>query len=185
MIENIDNKPIAIICGPRTGSTVLSDYLARQYDLTNFEEAYSSLSGAQVAVDLSTNPRFLFNVKYPQINQSNVDDIMRLYNQSFRIRLRRRDVVKQIASLYLILVRQISDYKTHQSLDVYDISINEQKLLWCVNSVKKCNHGLDTWPHPVDADIFYEDLKFDNTSFQIYHKPTNYDLLLDRVQKLI
>ena len=83
MIKNIHNKPIAIICGPRTGSTVLSDYLARQYNLTNYEEAYSSLNNSQGAVNISNDPKFLFNVKYPQINESNVDKIMNFYNKSF------------------------------------------------------------------------------------------------------
>ena len=39
-INNHENKPITIVCVPRSGSTALSDELAKQYNLTNFEEAF-------------------------------------------------------------------------------------------------------------------------------------------------
>lgn len=185
MILNIDNKPIAIVCAQRTGSTALSDCLARQYNLTNFEEAFHP-EYPQSAVDLSMQPRFLFNVKHDQINNSNFHQILNLYNQSFRIRLRRRDVVKQIASYYLLFVTKIPHYKNQTPpASLNEIDINMKQLSYCVQSIKKCNHGLDTWSHPVDADLFYEDLNFENTVLHVYPKPSNYNVLIELVTKML
>ena len=185
MILNIDNKPIAIICAQRTGSTALSDCLARQYNLTNFEEAFHP-DCPQSAVDLSNTSRFLFNIKHDQINDSNFQQIINLYNQSFRIRLRRRDVVKQIVSYYLLCSTKIPHYRNPPSQETHnEVHIDMKLLSYCVRAIKNCNQGLDDWSHSVDADLFYEDLTFNNTVLHVYPKPSNYSVLIELVTKML
>ena len=189
MISNPQNKPIAIICAQRTGSTAVSDCLAKQHNLTNFEEAFHP-DWPQSAIELSKNDRFLFNFKYDQLGESNFDQIMNLYNQSFRVRLRRRDVVKQIASWYLICLTQIPHYRKQPPESVYNavdnqINIDTDLLPYCIQTIKHCNHGLDTWPHPIDADLYYEDLDLNTSSLYINPKPSNYSLLVDTITKLL
>jgi LPS sulfotransferase NodH len=189
MISNPQNKSIAIICAPRTGSTAVSDCLAKQYNLTNFEEAFHP-AWPQSAIELSKNNKFLFNLKYDQLNKSNFNQIMNLYNQSFCVRLRRRDVVKQIASNYLMVQTKIPHYRKQPPQSVYNkvnnqIDMDIDVLHHCIRTIKHCNHGLDTWPHPIDVDLFYEDLDLNSSSLYIYPKPSNYSLLVDTITKLM
>jgi translation elongation factor EF-G len=181
MIDNRKNLPICVVCAPRTGSTALSDQLARQYNLTNFEEAFHP-QYPQVVQQLLDTPRYLFNFKIDQLNNQNQKTILELYKNSHTIRLRRRDLVKHIASYYLLCYTKIPHYRNNDTIPSYQINIDQNLLKQVVDATLYFNRKLDQWEHPVDTELYYEDLQLKTTSLQVYPKPSNYDDLLAEIK---
>lgn len=183
-VNNHENKPIAIVCVTRSGSTALSDELGKQYNLTNFEEAFHPCF-PQSLNELENEPRFLFNIKCTQLNDDNKERFMHLYNKSYRIRLQRKDSVLRTASNYMLKTTGIPHYRQPPPNLTYRIVIDHKLLDRIIHQVKIEDLKLSNWPYPIDEELYYEDLIFEHTSLHVYPKPENYQDLIDLIsQKL-
>jgi hypothetical protein len=107
------------------------------------------------------------------------------------IRIRRRDIVKQCVSLYIELQRNIWGYykdfinqKEIDSLTDTSLPINQSMIKHCVKRITKVNGELNSLSYVFDQDVWYEDLVFDET-FIITPKPNNYDIIKEKIEKIL
>ena len=205
----ITRFPIIIVCSPRTGSTALLLHLANKYKLNNFGEIFMGIkdimhSSSKIKEDIlndrkkyfdlrkKDDPNFVLKIMPKEINAfSSYDNL--LQTNCYKIKLFRKSVIDQIASLYIAQhTRKFHNYdnEVHEN---YDVEINKIDLIDCIESITHSNFLCDKLPYSYDSEIAYEDLQFiPNTygttrkSNHTYtHKPNNYVELCDSIRKLI
>ena len=80
---------------------------------------------------------------------------------AYRIRLLRRDIFRQVISYYVAFVRDKYMYhNVHR--DIYfgeEIKLEKDILLHKFEEIKRYNNSSLSFPHPIDLELFYEDLQ--------------------------
>jgi hypothetical protein len=186
---NINKFPIIILSSPRTGSTFLANMLSKSYpDLKLFLEPdetdsmldFSKYSNINNQYILKFHSRTLF--KFPEhINQKIFS------NDAFLIRLRRRNIIDQISSLYIELYRNIWNYNL-KTVEIYKdekIIIDNNIINKAIHNTKMYNHSIDTLKINYNLDLYYEDLieEFGNLSFTyVTPKPINHNEIYQAIQ---
>lgn len=186
--------PIVLISSPRSGSTPLAYHLKNKYKIELFNETFSlhsinsnteSINEERIrllALLKNNESKFILKIhlddlkKYP-------DEIIKLIetHNCYLIRVRRKDLLKQCVSLYIESYRNIWGYYKNfidkdkiDNLISTDIPLRYYKIKQCANRIVKINDELNSLPYVIDQDVWYEDLKFDDT-FIITPKPKNYN----------
>jgi len=183
MIKLPNNKSILILSSPRTGSTLLGQFLSNQLGYKFFNEPslnQKNLNDFFIYKDL--NNFFVLKEHYRSF--------VRHYNKNFIndnifvIRIRRKNIVEQVISNYIAVSRKKFVYLNDIEPDV--ISLNDNYLLENFNYIGKQNKDLDNIPFVINCDIFYEDLNIDEGFDTIpTPKPKNYDELKNWAHKLL
>lgn len=170
----ITKFPVIIFASPRTGSTALLYYIHQLYPE----------NVAFCEPDLKDIDSFL---KYSQSNTNYILKLMattlELYPSSqvlspdnFFIRIRRKNILNQIASNYVARERNTWGYTaTDATVNTSPIDINEEKIQESINILRKNNECVNNVPVKFDLDLFYEDLpKINDERYVITPKPSNY-----------
>ena len=187
---NINKTPIVIISSPRTGSTALGSYLSKVFpnikyfpepdftdklDLIEFEKHF--LLGNDFILKAHA-----FN--FPNYNPEIVK-LVCYTDLTYKIRIRRKDIAKQIASLYIAQERG-EKYHFKYPSDLNDtISIDKIKILKCIDYIVNKNKILENSDIQFDLDLFYEDIDIPDNNYYIVPKPTNYNNLYEIVKLLL
>jgi len=196
MFNNI-KFPTLIISSPRTGSTILGDYISQIYSHVKFfSEPHLNKNHYVEFLEYSKNSKdFILKIHAMDLHHYNIN-----LKDFYLIRLRRREIVNQIASLYLAQIRNkfggynpdCLDYKQYTELAVrYDFKLLDR----IINRTLKSNGHLNRFDHDskvlLDLDLWYEDFNFDlnkvnfdvndllNRKYRVFKTPlpTNYDML--------
>jgi len=185
---NINKFPIIILSSPRTGSTFLANMLSKSYpDLKLFLEpddnimlSFSKYSNINNQYILKFHLSVLF--KYPEHIKHKI-----FSNDAFLIRLRRRNIIDQISSLYIEMYRKVWDYNL-KTIEIYKdekIIIDNNIINKAIHNTKMYNHSIDTLKINYNLDLYYEDLieEFGNLSFTyITPKPINHHEIYQAIQ---
>ena len=188
----ITKTPILILSTPRTGSTVLGSYIKSLYgkDIPYIVEPdYSGQAELNCFYKYFNNfsKQFILKCHYINLDRYDTDIINYLMNESFKIRIRRKDFVKQFASLYIAISRnKLWHFRNTQELNLVDtIDIDITTIKQYIPYLKRANYELDRSLINFDLDLYYEDLPtIDNTGYYITPKPANYDELLATIKEL-
>lgn len=204
MFDNIDKFPVLILCSPRSGSDALGFYLEtllRSKGHTNIK----FVGEPDFIEHINTNPnleglerlyrayektnRFIVKMLYYKFEEFCRQDVKeRLLNESYKIRLRRRDVVKQIASNYIS--RKIKKFHFTREDDSsliekpLDMANDAEMLTKLILGYKKTNAMLDNTEINFDLDLYYEDLPPMDTKYVVSKKPANYDEICRNIKLL-
>jgi hypothetical protein len=193
-----DSEKIIIISSPRTGSTSLGQSIA----IDNNKEFYCEPGHNKISfesfVNIQSDPNSKFVLKLHAL-----DFYDHAYNKSLRkdvkiqwIRIRRRNIIEQIASEYIAVNRKKWWYNARNEYD-YDsniIEINKDLIAWRIRIIKKFNKFLDTFETPqdikFDKDLWYEDIEDElrlrtDISSVPTPLPENYSELLLNIEKLL
>lgn len=185
-------KPTTLILSsPRTGSTMLGEYV----------KTCSVYPGARYFIEPSYTGKleefqkyfaisklFVLKAHYSHLDQYGTDIVEYLLKHAFLIRIRRRDIVKQIASFYIAQARQFKWHFTQpEELAMNDIvPIKHNNLASTVEEIFEFNNAIDSSTIKFDLDLYYEDLpKIQNTKYFLTPQPQNYQELLAEVEKLV
>jgi hypothetical protein len=188
MIE-ISKWPAVIFTSYRTGSTSFGFKLVNQNPGTIFfnEPAYHGGIEMEQFTQMFDASNYLVKVmgdtvikpswEVPQHPAYQTEQMMS--DRFYKIKLCRRDEVRQIASYYLARVReQWSYYNTEADNPEYlkPVEINLALLKRAIAIIKYNNEVIDT----IDSDVtvYYEDLTNFDDNFKLTPKPSNYDDLL-------
>ena len=100
----------------------------------------------------------------------------------FRIRLHRKDTVKQIASLYIAKMRK-KWFMSKEDLNIpYTVEMDEVVLKECISFIQDSNRALASTDIKFDLELYYEDLpELPNMVFLRETKPNNYDEVIETV----
>lgn len=171
-----------IIAGPRTGSTALGHYI---FDNTaNIKYFCEPDLTTEYLVEFlnfyESNNNFVLKVmpdhfvkRYPT---RTIDRL--LLNNTFKIKLKRKDKAAQVASLYIAEQRNLWHFDTfhlpeYEYLRDQPLDINLDKVKECVRRVLYADRLLDMYQ--VDLELNYEDLALIETNKSLTPNPNNYD----------
>lgn len=173
-LSNIEKFPIIILSSPRTGSTSLGDFLSKKYNIVYYCEPNGNFLPIKEEYILKFHARDL--KKYPSQIISKI-----FKNDCFLIRIRRRNLVSQIASNYVSLKRGRWNYKSDTVLEPESMEIDNDLVDISIKTVKIYNQHLETLIVNYDMDLYYEDIILDiqATDYVITPKPLFYDELKD------
>lgn len=195
MFNNI-KFPTLIISSPRTGSTILGDYISQLNDHVKFfSEPHLDRDHYSEFLEYSKNSNnYILKFHARDLHHYDVN-----LTDFYLIRLRRHDIVNQIASYYLADIRNKfggynpdhDEYKNYMNSMVdYDFKL----LNIVINSTIKFNRCLDNFDRDFsvtfDQDLWYEDLNFDldksiHDNYRVFKTayPKNYHLLKIMISK--
>lgn len=187
-------RPIVIFSTPRTGSTVLGEYvksLCNDPDLVYFlEPDYRGFAGIEEFEDhCKQSKNFIVKLHYMHLYRygRTMANYLTMSDQVYRIRIRRRDVVQQIASFYIALARQNKWHFKHEDQpDHAAIIVDPAKLNQAKWHILHSNKELDTTSVKFNMDLFYEDLpKIEDPKYRPTPEPANYIEVLQAVRDIL
>jgi len=178
--------PLLILAAPRSGSTALGQYLLNYFPTASYiPEPDWILHKSNVMKSFIDNIKdhnhnFIVKIlfyRFKWFYDKDTKDFL-LSSTTSKIRLRRRDVVSQMASLYIAMYRNwIYHYLDKNNLNQHDpIEIkDDQNMDWVIHEILNANKLLDNCDIKFDLDLYYEDLpSLDGTGFNKTPLPENY-----------
>ena len=187
---NITKTPILIISSPRTGSSVLGSYLQTLYDVPYFKEP--DYTGGKEMTDFydyfSQSKNFILKIHYIHLNRYRSDITNYLIENAYKIRIRRKNIVEQIASFYIATERGLRwHFRNTDQLNLVDtLNIDIAKIKQNILYIKYANYKLKSAPINFDLDLYYEDLpEMTDAGYYIVPKPSNYNELLSTITELV
>jgi hypothetical protein len=171
----ITKLPVIIYASPRTGCSVVGTILARKFNsLIYFNEplgknvdptTFINHARSHKSYIIKTMAYDVFDSGVIQGLQKHHPEIAEdLQYNGFKIRVRRRNLIDQLASNYIATSRDLwmynkhtNDLQTIQDFSKEIISIDEQSIKQNIQIIKVRNHSIDNIPVDVDLDLWYED----------------------------
>lgn len=184
--------PILILSTPRTGSTVLGEYLKLKYNISQFfiEPDYVKHANAGEMTRLNdlfrTSKKFILKFHYFRIHLYDKEIIDYMLYNAYKIRIRRKDFVKQVTSFYIAQSRG-DKWHFRNNIQLNDtIIIDTDKINDAIRFLKETNEKLDRCDIKFDEDIWYEDLpNVSMTSFRRTPEPINYNEIVETVKNIL
>jgi len=184
--------PIIILTAPRTGSTVLGSYIQSMYNKEIKYFLEPDYNGQKEVDNFSNYSKqsnnFIFKCHFIFLHKYDRELIDHLLSKAYKIRLRRRDFIKQVASLEIAHCRkQRWHYTSKYHLWLNDtVPIDIESIKQNITFLREANSSLDNANINFDLDLYYEDFpKINNAGFYITPKPLNYNELLDIIKSLV
>lgn len=187
----ITKTPVLILSTPRTGSTVLGMYIksiCEHPDTLYWPEPDDTGHLDKFLRYFKYSKYFILKTHYINLHRYGTDVVDYLLDEPYKIRIRRKDFIKQIASLHTAIVRNKGyHFRDKDQLNLVDtIPIDVEHIQTHIDYLKDANAMLDNAPINFDLDLYYEDLpEINDSGFYITPKPSNYDELLDTIKKLV
>lgn len=205
---DVPRFPVVIVASPRTGSTALLKYLANKYSVMGFGEIFKNIidliNSDPVTYKKTLKQREIYS-NYKKLNRtdyilklmpgeityfSKYEDLLQS-KDCFKIRLSRKSLINQVASLYIAeSTKNFHTYSTDQ-LKNYEVKIDKINLIHCIERISNSNFLVKNIKCDYDLDIDYEDLgyleeiKGEQAHTIIFHKPTNFEEVKKAITDLI
>lgn len=195
--------PIVVFSTPRVGSTAISQFIRSKCSKNLeyfFEPDYLESSLKDFTNHFTKSKEFILKLHYYALEKYNseIKDYICSNPEVFKIRLRRKDFINQVASLYtahtrnLPLARENKKWHYIKGIDSIEtttnelIEIKEQRIKDVIQFLAKVNKDLNETSIEFDLDLYYEDIVQDlsNTTVFITPKPKNYDELIYKINSL-
>ena len=191
-MNNLTKLPILILSSPRTGSTAFGSYIKSLFDdsVQFFLEPDYTGTIPKFQQYYNSNNKFILKCHLYNLHRygNNIATELSYSDAVFRIRIRKRDVISQIASFYIAKCRNNKWHYRHsaETKRVDTIPIDLEKLNFCVRYIIDNNKILDDTDIIFDKDLFYEDIEyFDNKTYYKTPQPNNYEDILVHIKKLL
>ena len=189
----ISRLPVVVLSSKRTGSTVLATEIRDQLRAVHGDVGFYNEPMESRSEDQMRRLMQAIDQKEPFVLKAHACDVEREYpsrikdlitsGDAFVVRIRRRDIVEQIASHYLASKRNTWQY--HGNEEIGEESMVPIDMGWLDRSIKYINHyntALDGYPAPFDLDLCYEDLSFSGKIYVKTPKPRDYHALTEAVR---
>lgn len=184
---DITKFPVIVISTHRSGSTILSQYIAKKYNLHWFNEPDENATSLLNFKSYSKNEKN-YVLKFHARNFSLYENLD-IFENSFLISIQRKNKIEQIASEYVARVRNkyiydtiIPDYSKSIHINAFDIIVSSEVIF-------KANLALKNLNIKFNARLYYENLDLHelgkNSINIVTPKPENYDYLKSRVEKYL
>lgn len=185
-IVKIIKWPVVLVATYRSGSTALGHSLSKFYNCDWYSEPLVNKNNTLKKFKNhyhSTNNTYLLKTMIDQIPELAETKNICYSQDSFKIRLIRKDTVAHILSLYLARIRNI--WVEFESAKNYTVDIIDTVLLKrSIDHVMRFNQMIKNTDINFDQTVYYED--FDNIKYTFFKKttqPTNYDYLYQLIKE--
>ena len=192
----ITKRPIVILSAPRTGSTVLGEYIrkiCKDRTIRYFDEPDNPVKNKMedFLEHIEKTEKYIVKTHLYDIHRysPHLVNFFTTSDSVFRIRIRRKSFVDQVASYYVAVARGkkwiFNKNKDKDcDFDTDTIDIDKNMLEQHIRYLYKCNQVLNNSQLNFDLDLYYEDLPaMNNVLFYVTPKPTNYQVLLDTAKE--
>jgi len=178
------DKHIVVYANYRTGSTAFCDFLSKETGLVNYDEIFHS--NIPFKKQYLTQSPSIFKIMPDHMVTAEFTDLV---SNGFKIGIKRRSLVNQIASYYICHMTKIWHYKQDDIFnnDLYDIEIIDNELVNVIRYILELNDTYNTSSIQKDIEFYYEDILdiFSKSKYFRYKKPSNYQVLLERIAGLL
>jgi hypothetical protein len=188
--------PIILITAPRVGSSATALYLQQQFNVDCFLEPDHTGEIQQFHDFFNKSKKFIAKIHLTQMSKY-PDDVRNflLHDTSVcRIRLRRKNIIKQIASLYIAWIRNIHyndkpkwNWRITDNLNYRDtVPLDESRMITVTNDVIGYTREICETTISFDYDLWFEDIiaSLGSTSIVETPKPDNYTEVLGAIQEI-
>jgi hypothetical protein len=199
---NITKFPVIILSAPRTGSTAL---LYELNDLLNVIVISEPLNSNELSFKdienftkiMQDDNRYIVKIHLHDLlsstdgNKKIIQNIILNHiknNDCTLIRLRRKDVIDQITSFYIALVRNIWSAPATIDLSINmssSVAIIPSQMAFAAHVILSCNESLNDFSDPIDMDVWYEDADLPTNILVPIPKPENYLQIYRMVEKML
>jgi hypothetical protein len=192
MYTTFENKlPIIILSSKRTGSTAIYDEICsyvkdKRNDVQNFSEPSENGRMSDLADAITQGFPFIMKVHCYDLVTVYPKQIIEFVNKCFLIRIRRKNLVNQIASHYVASQRNKWKYgPTEDNFEEVLSIIDFARINRSIKFILAYNHSLDNYTANISLDLYYEDLIFHNSNSLLTPKPSNYDVLKQTIAETL
>lgn len=184
--------PCAIISSQRTGSSALTAFLGQRYNTTFFIEPFEQKHKSEEFVGLYKiiGSKFIVKFMIDRVGHHRPYNELLHRDDVFKIRLYRKNIVAQVASLYL--ATYTSNWfrdQLHNTVDTginYTVPIVTSDLTRCLKMVLRNNNTFVTKKYKYDLTVSYESLGILNENiWKRTFLPINYSDIICATQEMI
>jgi hypothetical protein len=180
--------PALIVSTPRSGSTALAfAYYNNTPSVKLFNELSSPEESRQFEEYSKKNQQYVLKIHLHDLimRPAYIHQLAYMPNV-FKIRIRRRDIIKQIASIYIAAERNMFLYSTH-GIGHYsvDIEVATVRISSIIQYTKEVTHAIANTNIVFDLDIWHEDLLVAETDFIKTPRPPQYQELLEEIKRIL
>ena len=192
MYTTFEHKlPIIILSSKRSGSTAIYNDLCayvkdKRSDVRNFNEPSNTGMLDDLVDTVSQGAPFIMKVHCYDLITVYPKQILEFVNRCFLIRIRRKNLVNQIASHYVASQRNTWSYGlTEDTFEVTHSEIDLTRINRSIKFILAYNRSLNNYTAKVSVDLYYEDLIFNNPNSSITPQPSNYDVLRQSIAETL
>jgi LPS sulfotransferase NodH len=186
----ITKFPVVILSSPRTGSTALTLDIWNQLkkidqDMGLFVEPTNAGDRENLITAIDNKKPYVLKIhagdvwRYPIKIQNSINN-----NDCFLVRIRRKNLIDQVASLYIARSRNIWSYSSTTAYG-QTIDIDREQIKKTIKITNRFNTTLDNYSVTFDLNLYYEDLDFFNNYVLKTPQPDNYDLLCKTIEEIL
>lgn len=192
MYTTFEHKlPIIILSSKRSGSTAIYNDLCayvkdKRSDVRNFNEPSNTGMLDDLVDTVSQGAPFIMKVHCYDLITVYPKQILEFVNRCFLIRIRRKNLVNQIASHYVASQRNKWSYGLNaDTFEVTHSEIDRTRINRSIKFILAYNRSLNNYTANVSLDLYYEDLIFNNSNSLLTPKPSNYDILRQTIAETL
>ena len=182
LANQISRLPVVILSSKRTGSTFLTYHISELLkndcnNLHEFIEPGVSNQMEKLLEVIDNQENYVLKVHaYDLITAypPKIKNIIDTHN-CFLIRIRRRNIIDQIASHYIASERKIWGYNKDTQYDNTVKKIDINRIKRSMGFISTYNQAINNFPVPFDLDLYYEDLPIIDGKSIKTPNPENYD----------
>jgi hypothetical protein len=183
-IRKSTKRPIVILSNYRTGSTALADEIHRFFFVHNFSEPHLDteiFNKLKNSLE-SKHSNFVLKIMFNQINDF-YQEILNL--DCFKIKLTRKDLVKQILSYYIAFYTNKWQSEITDPIMEYSVDIDKNYIHNAINNILICEQASKNLDIKYDMELYYEDIKFNNIALLKTIPPKNFREIELEIIKII
>jgi hypothetical protein len=190
ILSEVDKYPIVVIAEPRSGSSVICRQIGFDLDIPSFNDITYAPNSDEITKFLNfikTTNKYVMKFhphdmhKYPKFLLDKINN-----NESYNIKVIRKNKIEHIASVYISEVRNKYTYDNLNPDDHHDpVKVEVKRILGCIQRTAKNKMDLETLDVKFDKVVIYEDYIYDDGTCAETPKPSNYSQILSYIEVLL
>lgn len=175
---------IVVLSSYRTGSTAFCNALSKMYSIKNYDE-YFHRDKTHTDFDTVKSKGYVIKIMPDQIIEPYFTELIQ---SSLVYGIYRIDVVKQIASYFISIQRNVWHNKHNSDTEKYEISFDPAHVGLVAKQILEFNKDYEEKLRPLcSKEFIYENIQpvLKISDFNRYNKPVNYQELIDTIQILV
>lgn len=185
------SQDILVIGPPRSGTTALCDYIAKQTNFENLDEIWSPIRPTRPALLSNPDKRYVLKLlpEHYFDRDKNKAEIEEKLGNSYVVLLERKNIKEHIISLYVSTITNKWHYqnenfsKRSRSFVKANIPVDLKIMDWCVIRIKDNVKWLKEFDKHADLRLTYEDLGVIDSEYHVFPKPQNHTKLFEALDK--
>lgn len=181
-LNEINRTPIVIISTSRSGSTSLLNLISKKLNLILYAHPkYNNVPYNELEMLLQQSNNWVFKIHADELIRY-FPKLLGVIKNSFIIRIRRRNIIEQMASHYCAYVRNKWVYNKGDTVNNADVGIDLTLIKSTIRTITIENKYVNYFPIKPELDLWYEDLDLSESDQIVSHKPKNFNEIIYQIK---